>query len=89
MLFSKEINRQKKCQTLPFEKQRRSQNLSEKYTVFLEVYNLKKRTRSEEQKGTRYIRGNNYFSLNVFSCLSSTKSCLIFPLICFAPWTQK
>ena len=35
MLFSKEINRQKKCQTLPFEKQRRSQNLSEKYTVFL------------------------------------------------------
>ena len=35
MLFSKEINRQKKCQTLPFQKQRRSQNLSEKYTVFL------------------------------------------------------
>ena len=34
----------------------------------------------EEQKGTRYIRGNVYFGIIVFSCLSSTKACLRFPL---------
>ena len=30
-----------------------------------------------------YIRGNVYFGITVFSCLSSTKSCLEFVLICF------
>ena len=37
----------------------------------------------EEQKGTRYIRGNVYFGIIVFSCLSSTKPYLRFLLICF------
>ena len=46
--------------------------------------NLKKCTTFEEQKGTRYIRGNVYFGSIVFSCLSSTKLCLRFLLICFA-----
>ena len=46
--------------------------------------NLKKCTNFEEQKGTRYIRGNVYFGIIVFSCLSSTKPCLRFLLICFA-----
>ena len=46
--------------------------------------NLKKCTSFEEQKGTRYIRGNVYFGIIVFSCLSSTKPCLRFLLICFA-----
>ena len=45
--------------------------------------NLKKYTGFEKQKGTRYIRGNVYFDIIVFSCLSSTKSCLRFLLICF------
>ena len=35
------------------------------------------------QKGTRYIRWNVYFGIIVFSCLSSTKPCLRFLLICF------
>ena len=30
-------------------------------------------TSFEEQNGTRYIRGNVYFGITVFSCLSSTK----------------
>ena len=38
----------------------------------------------EEQKSTRYIRGNVYFGIIVFNCLSSTKPCLIFILIWFA-----
>ena len=46
--------------------------------------NLRKCTSFEEQKDTRYIRGNVYFGIIVFSCLSSTKSCLRFLLICFA-----
>ena len=46
--------------------------------------NLKKYTNFEEQKRTRYIRGNVYFGIIVFSCLSSTKPCLRFLLICFA-----
>ena len=50
--------------------------------------NLKKCTNFEEQKGTRYIRGNVYISINVFTCFSSTKSCLRFLLICFA-WEVK
>ena len=45
---------------------------------------MKKCTSFEEQKGTRYIRGNVYFGIIVFSCLSSTKPCLRFLLICFA-----
>ena len=36
----------------------------------------------EEQKGTRYIRGNVYIGIIVFSCLSSTKLCLRFLLNC-------
>ena len=36
-----------------------------------------------EQKDTRYIQGNVYFGIIVFSCLSSTKSFLRFCLICF------
>ena len=44
---------------------------------------MKKCTSFEEQKGTRYIRGNVYFGIIVFSCLSSTKPCLRFLLICF------
>ena len=45
--------------------------------------NLKKCTNFEEQKGTRYIRGNVYIGIIVFSCLSSTKPCLRFLLNCF------
>ena len=32
----------------------------------------------EEQKGTRYIWGDVYIGIIVFSCLSSTKACLRF-----------
>ena len=46
--------------------------------------NLKKCTSFEEQKGTRYTWGNVCFGIIVFNCLLSTKSCLRFPLICFA-----
>ena len=45
--------------------------------------NLKKCTSFKEQEGTRHIRGNVYFGINVFSCLSSTKPYLRFLLICF------
>ena len=45
---------------------------------------LKKCTSFEEQKGTRHILGNVCFGIFVFSCLSSTKACLRFLLICFA-----
>ena len=45
---------------------------------------MKKGTSFEEQKGTRYIRENVYFEIIVFSCLSSTKPCLRYLLICFA-----
>ena len=51
---------------------------------FYRKENLKNCTTFEEQKGTRYIRGNVYFGIIVFSCLSSTKPCLRFLLICFA-----
>ena len=44
---------------------------------------MKKCTSFEEQKCTRYIRGNVYFGIIVFSCLSSTKPCLRFLLNCF------
>ena len=45
--------------------------------------NLKKYTGFEKQKGTRYIHRNVYFDIIFFSCLSSTKSCPRFLLICF------
>ena len=45
---------------------------------------MKKCTSFEKQKGTRYIHGNVYFGIIVFSCLSSAKLCLKFLLICFA-----
>ena len=51
---------------------------------FSQKENLKKCTSFEEQKGTRYIRGNVYFGIIVFSSLSSTKPCLRFLLIYFA-----
>ena len=35
--------------------------------------NLKKCTSFEEQKGTRCIRENVYFAINIFSCLPSQK----------------
>ena len=50
---------------------------------FSRIENLKKCTNFEEQKGTRYIRGNVYIGINFFSCLSSTKPCLRFHLTCF------
>ena len=46
--------------------------------------NFSERKAFEEQKGARYIQGNIYFGIIVFSCLSSTKPCLRFLLICFA-----
>ena len=45
--------------------------------------NLRKCASFEEQKRTRYLRGNVYFGIIVFSCLLSTKLCLRFLLICF------
>ena len=45
---------------------------------------MKKCTRFEEQKGKRYVRGNVYCGIIIFSCFSSTKPCLRFLLICFA-----
>ena len=50
--------------------------------------NLKKCTSSEKKKGTRYIQENVYFGIIVFNCLSSTKPCLKFLLICFV-WEIK
>ena len=45
---------------------------------------MKKCTSFEEQKGRRYIRGNFYFGIIVFSCLLSTNLCLRFLSVCFA-----
>ena len=45
--------------------------------------NLEKCTKFEEQKGARYIRGNVYIGIIVFSCLSYTKPFLRFLLNCF------
>ena len=50
---------------------------------FYREENLKKCTIFEEQKGTKYIRGNVYFSIIDFRCLSSAKPCLRFLLISF------
>ena len=47
------------------------------------VKHLLLRKNDEEQRGTRCIQGNVYFVITVFSCLSSTKPCLRFLLICF------
>ena len=44
---------------------------------------MKKCTTFEKQKGTSYIQGNFYFGIIVLRCLSSTKQCLRFLLICF------
>ena len=52
--------------------------------LFSRNQNLKKCTNFEGQKCTRYIRGNVYISIIVFSCLSSTKPCLTFLLNFFA-----
>ena len=45
---------------------------------------MKKCTSFEEQKGRRYIRGNFYFGIIVFSCLLPTNLCLRFLSVCFA-----
>ena len=45
---------------------------------------MKKCTSFEEQKGSRYIMGNVYLGIFVFSCLSFTNPCLRFLLICSA-----
>ena len=45
--------------------------------IFEEMHNFK------EQKDTRYIQGNVYIGIMVFSCLSSTKACLRSLLSCF------
>ena len=49
---------------------------------------MKKCTSFEEEKGTRYVQGNVYFSIIVFSFLLPTKPCLRFILICFT-WEIK
>ena len=53
-----------------------------KTSILLEG-NLKTCTTFKEQKGTKYILGNVYFGIIVFSCLSSTKLCLRYFLMCF------
>ena len=46
---------------------------------------MKKCTSFEGQNGTRYIRGNVYFGIIIFSCLLSTRPCIrFFFLTCFA-----
>ena len=73
----KEINRSVKHLLYYYEK------LTFSKLQFYREENLKKCTTFEEQKGTRYIRGNFSFGIIIFSCLSSTKPCLRFLLICF------
>ena len=58
---------------ITIEKNWRFQILSEKKISRKE--NFKKCISFEEQKVTSYIRGNIYFGIIVFSCLSSTNSC--------------
>ena len=58
------------CQTFTIEKNWRSQN-------WLKCNSF------EKQNGTRYIAGNVYFGIIIFSCLSSAKQSLRFLLICF------
>ena len=76
-ILIKEINRSVKYLLYYYEK------LTFSKLQFYREENLKKCTTFEEQKGTRYISGNVYFEIIVFSCLSSTKLCLRFLLICF------
>ena len=57
-------------------------------TCFSWKENFKKCTGFEEQKAARYFRENVYFGIIVFSCLSPTKPCHKFLLICFA-WEIK
>ena len=64
--------------TFTIEKNSRSQMFD-----FQVKKNLKKFTNFEQQKGTRYIRGNVYSEIINLNCLSSTNSCLKFLLICF------
>ena len=73
----KEINRSAKHLLCYYEK------LTFSKLQFNQEENLKKCTTFEAQKDTRYICGNVYFGIIVFSCLSSTKLCLRFLLICF------
>ena len=68
-------------QTFTIEKNWRSQNLVEKNISRKEDFT--KCTSFEEQKGTRYTRGNVCFGIIIFSCLSSTKLYLRFLLNCF------
>ena len=49
---------------------------------------FKKYTSFDKQKSQSYIWGNIYFGIIVFTCLSSTKPCLRFFVICFA-WKLK
>ena len=75
----KEINRliSKGIQTFTIEKNWRSQ-------IFSLKENLKKCASFEEPKSTSYNQGTVYFVIILFSCLSSTNSCLRFLLIGFA-----
>ena len=61
--------------------------LWEKFTFlklrFSRKENLRKCSNFEEQKRKRYIRGNLYIYIIVFSCLFSTKPCLRFLSNCF------
>ena len=77
-ILIKEINRSVKHLLYYYEK------LTFSKLQFYQEKNVKKCTTFEEQKGTKYICGNFYFGIIVFSCLSSTKPCLRFLLICFA-----
>ena len=73
----------KECQTFTIEKNWRFQNLSEKWIYRKE--NLTKCTNSEGQKSTRYIRGNVYFDIIVFSrffLVYKTLSQISFNLFC-------
>ena len=60
------------------------EKLSLSKLLFSRKENLKKYTSFEEQKK----RGIVYFGIIVFSCLSSTKPCLRFRLICFSRKTK-
>ena len=73
----KEINRPVKHLLYYYEK------LTLSKLQFYRKENLKKCTTFEEQNDTRYIRGNVYFGIIVFNCLSSTKPCLRFLLLSF------
>ena len=58
-----------------------NQNMSKTYISRKE--NLKNYASFEEQKCTGYVREKLHFGIITFSCLSSTKLCLIFLLNCF------